>query len=228
MYKGFDARGYVREKPVPILVSEPSSHGIIAARQSLSQGLEQRHTANTNVGVVQALTLGLKQGIDSDTWQVLRETGTAHLLAISGLHVTLFATALYWLLLKILQIVTSYYSARVSHGFSLDTYAIALLGSVFGACVYSLMAGFQLPVQRAIVMLLIWSIATYRSRNHSPAWALSFALLAVLSFNLLSVLSPGFWLSFGTVAMLFYLHRGRVLSSNVDINTNNRSVFYLF
>jgi len=221
MYKGFDARGYIRRKPAPIIVSEPSSLGISAARQALSQGLEQRHTANSNVGVVQALTLGLKHGIDSDIWQVLRETGTAHLLAISGLHVTLFATALYWLLLKTLQVVNTYYSARLSDGLYLDTFALALLGSVLGACLYSLMAGFQLPVQRAIVMLLIWSVASYRSRHNSPAWTLSFALLAVLSFNPLSVLSPGFWLSFGTVAMLFYLHRGRVLSSNVDINTND-------
>ncbi len=224
MYKGYDARGYVRNKPAPKSLSVNSSFNISAARQTLLERLQQRPVANGQLGVVQALILGFKHGIDSQTWQVLRDTGTSHLLAISGLHIALFASALYWLLLKTMQLVQAVYSARVNHALCVDPFALALIGSVFGAAVYALMAGFQLPVQRAIAMLFVWAIATYRSRHLSPAWTLSFALLAVMSFNPLSVLSSGFWLSFGTVAMLFYLHRGRVVLASDEINTNNRPV----
>lgn len=211
IHKGFDARGYVRSKPAAYRLATGSKLSAIAIRESLSQHLMQLPSANEQAGLVQALVLGVKQGIDQQTWSVLRQTGTSHLLAISGLHVSLLAGWAYFLTrysLPRLLVITARYWPKTS---LVEPTSLALLFSVICAGLYAILAGFELPVQRALVMLVVWAMAAWRLRHLAPAWALALAVLVVLGDNILSILSPGFWLSFGTVALLFYLHRGRLL-----------------
>ncbi|MFT5044867.1 MAG: competence protein ComEC [Porticoccaceae bacterium] len=210
MYKGFDARGYIRSKPAAHrLTLAPFS--TVSIRESLSEQLLRLPSANETAGLVQALVLGVKHGIDQQTWSVLRQTGTSHLVAISGLHISLLAGWAYFLarhsLPRALAFLTRFWPAAAL----IESTPLSLLISILCAWVYAVMAGFELPVQRALVMLLVWAVSAWRLRHLAPAWGLALAVLVVLGTNVLSILSPGFWLSFGTVALLFYLHRGRML-----------------
>lgn len=210
IYKKYDARGYVRSKPAAHRLRLTTRLGSVSIRQSLSEHVLSLPSANETAGLVQALILGIKQGIDQQTWSVLRQTGTSHLVAISGLHISLLAAWAYFLARHSVPPAVVFIARFWPVVARVEPASFALLVSVFSAGLYALLAGFELPVQRALVMLLVWALAAWRLRHLAPAWGLAMAALAVLSTNVLSILSPGFWLSFGTVALLFYMHQGHM------------------
>lgn len=222
IHNGFDALGYVRSKPAAHRVQSASKLNTVSLRESLSEQLLALRSANDNAGLVQALVLGVKHGIDQQTWSVLRQTGTSHLVAISGLHISLLAGWAYFLAKHSLPRVLAFLARFWPAASLIEPASLSLLVSVLCAWLYALMAGFELPVQRALIMLLVWAVAAWRLRHLAPAWGLALAVLAVLGTNVLSVLSPGFWLSFGTVALLFYLHRGRMLQEPQIISESGK------
>jgi competence protein ComEC len=91
----------------------------------------------------------------------------------------------------------------------------AVLGGAFAALSYSLIAGFSVPTQRTLFMLSAVAVALWLGRITSATRILCTALLAVLLLDPWAVLAPGFWLSFGAVAAIFYVtaHRTGKLSS---------------
>ena len=152
--------------------------------------------------LIVALALGDQSAISAQAWAVLNRTGTNHLLAISGLHIGLVAAlALYfvrWIWPRLgraaLRMPAPWAGA-----------AAGLLAAVF----YSALAGFSIPTQRSMIMILVGLGATvYRPVGLSHALAL--ALLLVLLLDPFSVLAPGFWLSFLAVAWIGWGMHGRV------------------
>ena len=121
----------------------------------------------------------------------------------SGLHVTLFATIIggvvYWLW-RGSQWLTTRLPARK---------AAALLGAL-AAFGYVLLAGFEVPAQRTLYMLIVGAIGLWLGRPGSAPTVLAWALLIVLLLDPWAVLSAGFWLSFGAVALLMYAGIGRL------------------
>ena len=85
-----------------------------------------------------------------------------------------------------------------------------MAASCSGACLYAALAGFSMPTQRALIMLSVIALASVLRSNWPPGSALLIALLLVLMLDPLAILSVGFWLSFGTVWALFYLHNGHI------------------
>ncbi|ASJ75011.1 DNA internalization-related competence protein ComEC/Rec2 [Granulosicoccus antarcticus] len=206
---GIHARGYVRNSPQALRLHEASSGSVAALREKLAYNLSELPAGNDQLALVQALTLGVRHAVTDEVWDLLRQTGTAHLLAISGLHISLLAgwvfVATRWISGRMLRHLTA-----IRFRFpNLDPRDIGLLFSLGIAIVYALLAGFGLPTQRAVIMLAVWVFAGLRFRVLGTTTGLCLALLAVLLHNPLGVLSVGFWLSFGTVAALFYLHHGR-------------------
>ena len=195
--KGLNARGYIKNAPPPALINQPRALNVNSWRESLARSMTHLPSSNQWSGLVKALTLGIKHEVSERTWAVLRQTGTAHLLAISGLHITLLAG---WALIlgRTLARVCKYCDPRTT----------GIVCSLFAACLYALLAGFELPTQRAVIMLSVWAVASLRFRSLAPTTGIALALVAVLAFNPMNPLSAGFWLSFGTVAALFYLHKG--------------------
>jgi competence protein ComEC len=86
----------------------------------------------------------------------------------------------------------------------------AALTALGVACFYALLAGFSVPTQRAVLMLSVLMGAVIFNRVARPMHTLAFALLVVLIWDSLAVLSAGFWLSFSAVAIIFYAVIGRL------------------
>jgi competence protein ComEC len=154
-------------------------------------------------GLVTALAVGLTDGMSPDQWRVFNATGTTHLVAISGLHVTLFAVlafALARLLWRVLPV-----------RLGIEREPFALLSGLVAAGGYALLAGFSVPTQRTWLMLGVFALARLAARPVSAARTWSLALMAVLLLDPLSPLAAGFWLSFIAVGVILVLETTSLL-----------------
>ena len=158
---------------------------------------------NNYVGVLTALAIGDQAGIPAAQWQVFTRTGVNHLMSISGLHITMLSglafAASYWLWRR---------SARLTRALPARK-AAALIGLLV-ALGYALLAGYGVPAQRTVYMLATIASVLWLSRTVAPSQILAAALLVVLLLDPWAVLSPGFWLSFGAVALIFYVTAHRL------------------
>lgn len=199
---GITATGYVRTEPVPVRLATAERYPVDRLRQSIAQRFAALLDGDPYRGILTGLAVGNRQAISDDQWQLLRRTGTGHLMAISGLHVGLVAGLVFWL--------ARWLWTRLP-GMALRWPApkAAAVASLAGATGYALLAGLSLPTQRALVMLAVVLLALLRQRPALPSRLLSAALLAVLIVDPGAPLSAGFWLSFGAVAALLYALVGR-------------------
>ena len=192
------ASGYVKKHSFNQLLSTDST--VDGLRYSIVDFISS-HTSNFS-GLLQALAVGHKSNIDADQWQVLTRTGTNHLMAVSGLHIGLIAAWVFWL------------SRRFAPAFILKKWPVtqfSALISLLAAGFYALLAGLGIPTQRAMLMLCVVLGGLLSGRQIKPLNSLSWALIAVLSFDPVSILAPGFWFSFLAVAVIAYSFSGRLL-----------------
>ncbi|KWO37556.1 competence protein ComEC [Burkholderia sp. MSMB1459WGS] len=150
-------------------------------------------------GIVAALAIGDQSGIGDDDWRVLRNTGTSHLVAISGLHVGLVGALAGWLVSMVWRRVR--WRGRAATLVLPAPYAAALAALV-AAAGYAALAGFNVPAQRAWSMIAAGGIAYLAGRSVPTSAVLCVALGGVLLADPWAVLSAGFWLSFGAVAVI--------------------------
>jgi competence protein ComEC len=141
-----------------------------------------------------ALAVGMTDRLSLDQWRVFNSTGTTHLVAISGLHVTMFAL----LAFAIARRLWSRLPLRTA--IARETFA-GLLG-LAAAGGYALLAGFSVPAQRTWLMLAVFAVARLAARHVGAGRAWSLALVAVLLLDPLAPLAAGFWLSFAAVGVL--------------------------
>ncbi|WP_455825376.1 DNA internalization-related competence protein ComEC/Rec2 [Pseudomonas graminis] len=172
-----------------------------AWRDSVRQRLMAADSQGREAGLA-ALVLGDGAGLAAEDWQVLQDTGTVHLLVISGQHIGLLAGLIYALVAGL---------ARYGCWPRTWPWLPWACGLAFSAALaYGLLAGFGVPVQRACVMVglvLLWRL---RFRHLGIWWPLLLALNAVLILEPLASLQPGFWLSFAAVAVLVLAFAGRL------------------
>ncbi len=188
------ATGYVRDEFRARRLATGS--GIDAWRDRLSRRIGQALTPE-RARFVQALAIGDTRGLSDDDWEVLRATGLTHQIAISGPHVGMVA-GLGALLMSGL------YRLFPSAGRRLPRPQAAGLGALALAFGYTALAGFALPTVRTLLMIAVVVLARWQRRAQSGAQAIALALVAVLLFDPLSVLAPGFWLSFLGVGWLLW------------------------
>jgi competence protein ComEC len=154
-------------------------------------------------GVLTALAIGDQSSIPAAQWQVFTRTGINHLVSISGLHITMLASAgfalTYWLWRR---------STRLT--LLLPARKAAALVALLVALGYALLSGFAVPAQRTVYMVGAVAAALWLNRNFSLGQILAIALLGVLIPDPWAVLSPGFWLSFGAVALILYVTANRI------------------
>ena len=175
--------------------------------QGLRELLRQRFLAvlpeAPYLGVLIALSVGDQRAIPASQWQVFNRTGVTHLVSISGLHVTMVA-ALFAALANGLWRRSGRLMLR------LPAQKAAVLAGWLAAFSYALLAGFEVPAQRTLYMLTVVALALWSGRNFGVSRTVLFALLVVLVLDPWAVLATGFWLSFGAVALLFFVASSRV------------------
>lgn len=177
------------------------AEGLGAWRDRLRQRLLAT-PAQGREGALAALVLGDGSGLSTADWQVLQNTGTVHLMVISGQHIGLLATFLYGLVAGLARL-----------GFWPRTWPwlpCACVLAFSGALAYGLLAGFAVPVQRACVMVGLVLLWRWRFRHLGVWLPLLLALVAVLLLEPLASLQAGFWLSFAAVALLILIFSGRL------------------
>jgi competence protein ComEC len=167
-------------------------------------------------GVLVALVVGDQAAIDRDDWAVFRTTGVAHLMAISGLHITLFA----WV--AGLAIAASW---RRSRWLMLHVPAVLAgrWGGLAAALAYALLAGWGVPAQRTVLMLAVAALVRARTRLWPWPRVLALAALVVVLIDPWALLQAGFWLSFVAVAMLLASDTGSTSSRSGQIDAAHRS-----
>jgi competence protein ComEC len=156
--------------------------------------------------VIVALVIGDQRGIAQSDWKVFNRTGIGHLVSISGLHITMVA-GMVAALMGALWRRSFFTDAQLP--LLLPAQKAAVLAGALTAFVYVLLAGFGVPAQRTLYMIGTVAIALWSGRIMGVSQLLCAALFVVLVLDPWAVLWPGFWLSFGAVAMLLYAGVGR-------------------
>ena len=201
------ATGYVRPKSgsrrLDAMVERPQ-YRIGRIRDALREKIRQALPEKPYAGVLAALAIGDQRAISPEQWQTFTRTGVNHLMSISGLHVTMVSGLVlaiaYWLWRR---------SARLT--LWLPARKAAVLFGFAAALVYTLLAGFAVPAQRTLYMIAVMALALWSGRLSSATVVLALALLVVVMLDPWAVLAPGFWLSFGAVAVILFVTAGRVM-----------------
>lgn len=173
-----------------------------AIRSVVSKRMSSTGIDEDTLGVLRALTVADKSGIDDSLWKLFQVFGINHLLVISGLHIGLVAGLGFGL------------GNLLSKVFSLCGYQRYVLflphcSAALLAITYAALAGFSLSTNRALVMLCAFLVASVFSRRSSSWNNLLIAGFLIVVFNPLQILGSGFWLSFGAVAWLLWLNMWR-------------------
>lgn len=199
------ATGYVRagpRDPAPVRLGTSLAHPIERWRQDARESIERQIPERAMAGIVAALLVGDQAAIERADWDVFRITGVAHLMSISGLHIT----GLAWLAAAL----TGWFWRRSSVWSRHRPWCLGLpaphashaVGCAV-ALIYALFTGWGLPAQRTVWMLLT---ATWL-RWHGLRWPWTHVWLlvcvVVVVLDPWALLQAGFWLSFVAVGVLF-------------------------
>ena len=172
------------------------SRRLIQWRLRLHRQLQGAGLSEEATGLFSALILGERGGITPELRQAYQRSGTAHLLAISGLHVGLVLILIRLLLRPLLGMLSFRLGVLASKGRRLLLFTLSILG-LWG---FSALAGFGASVVRASCMLSLWLIAELFYRQGQSLHFLGLAAMIMLAvINPHWVLQPGFQLSFGAV-----------------------------
>jgi competence protein ComEC len=198
--KGVGATGYVRPRTAPLLLGFRNNFfdSIEKIRESVRDRFKRVLGETPAAGILAALAVGDQRSISGEEWRLFNRTGVTHLMSISGLHVTLVSGLCAWLagwLWRRSALLMRQLAAR----------RVAALAAIAGALAYTLLAGFAVPAQRTFWMVTVVALALWSGRIAAPARVLALALAVVLLFDPWAALAPGFWLSFGAVALIFYV-----------------------
>jgi competence protein ComEC len=197
--QGMQATGYVRAGPKdapPRRLGQTGWHPVERLRQAVRDRIFERVTDRHYAGLIAALVVGDQNAIDRADWDVFRATGVAHLMAISGLHITMFAWiaafAVGWL-----------WRRSGSLCLWLPAPSAALVGGVLLATAYALFSGWGIPSQRTILMLATVALLRLSGKHWPWPQVLLLACALVVAIDPWALLQAGFWLSFVAVGVLF-------------------------
>ena len=193
--QGVRATGYVRDAPAPVLLHAAAGHPVERLRQRVRDAIEAAVPDRRAAGVLAALAVGDQGAIERDDWDLYRNTGIAHLVSISGLHITMFgwlaglAVAALWRRSSRLTLWLA-----VPHA--------ARWGGLALATAYALFSGWGVPSQRTVWMLAAVTLLQAFGLRWPWALTLLFAAVIVTVFDPWALLQAGFWLSFVAVGLL--------------------------
>ncbi|MBT9512034.1 MAG: DNA internalization-related competence protein ComEC/Rec2 [Acidovorax sp.] len=207
--QGVQATGYVRAGPKdepPVRLATTWQHPVEQWRQAVRDAILDRLGRGADdagdpgrariAGVVAALVTGDQRAIDRADWDVFRATGVAHLMSISGLHITLFAWLAAW-------VVRSLWRRSARLCLAVPAPSAALVAGVVLAAGYALFSGWGVPAQRTVTMLGIVALLQWSGRRWPWPQVWLLACAAVVLVDPWALAQAGFWLSFVAVGVLF-------------------------
>src|SRR5256885_167510 len=211
--RGVRATGYVRmpsrragdegaQVPPERLAARVPRYWIEGFREAAREKIRGALPEHPYAGILVALAIGDQNAIDPGQWQLFARTGVSHLMSISGLHVTMIAGLL-------AMLVSWCWRRSETLALALPAQKAAALAGFLAAFGYCLISGFAVPAQRTLYMVGVVAAALWFGRATSASRVLAAALFIVLALDPWAVLSPGFWLSFAAVAVIFFVATGR-------------------
>jgi competence protein ComEC len=200
---GFDYEGWLFQQRIRVTGYVRTDVSIINRLRNRLMLVFDTLQPQASAGLVQALTIGERNGISPEQWSVLNTTGTTHLMAISGLHISLVAGLVFTLM-------RAGWSRSSRLAALLPATRAAALFAVAAAACYALLSGFGIPARRALVMISIFMFALLLNRDAPFLRAIVLAVPVTLLFDPLSMLSAGWWLSFWAVLVIAWVSCGRI------------------
>lgn len=197
---GFNERKYYYELGIAgrFIKENDDEVFIISKRDIVSTGLYRLKCHCINIldkitsakysGIYKGILLGDKSDIESDTRSLYKMAGISHLLAISGLHISLIGYFVYKTLRKIIGLYPS----------GIFTFTIILC--------YGNMIGENISAKRAIIMFGVSLLAKLIGRTYDILSALTLAFIIIIYTNPLAVFNSGMLLSFGAILGIILLH----------------------
>jgi len=189
--QGIIARASVRKGSC----QRPNSIGL---RQTLLQKFSRLPYAQ--MPLMQALVFGERTAIDATQWESLRHTGTTHLLAISGLHISIIGFFSYFLLFQLLR-CNAHICSKIA------AQRLAAFGVIPAIFAYAYLADFSIPTQRAVMMATVAVCLLALSRRCEGLTVLSISFISLFLFQPFLLLEVGFYLSFGAVLIILIILR---------------------
>jgi competence protein ComEC len=201
--RGIGATGYVRHKGALRRIGERNSFldYVERAREAVRERFTATLGATPAAGVLAALAVGDQRSISGEEWRLFNRTGVTHLMSISGLHVTLVSGLAAWL-------VAAGWRRVPWLALRLPARKAGAATAIVAALAYTLLSGFAVPAQRTFWMVAVVAAALWAGRIATPWRTLALALAAVVLADPWAPLAPGLWLSFGAVALMFYVGAG--------------------
>ncbi len=190
-------------------------------RFALGSRIGETLAAAPHRGIVFALAIGAQEAIEAADRAILRRTGTSHLVAISGLHIG-FVAGLCAALAAWLWRRSCFLGTRLARGGAREwplvvpTPIVASIAGAVCAAGYAALAGFNVPAQRALWMLVVVSAAFAFGRSAAPSLVLAWAAALVVLVDPWAVVAAGFWLSFGAVSLISFALHGRSRKPRLD------------
>jgi competence protein ComEC len=196
------ATGYVDERSGVELIQD--SIDKISIRQQIAYQIDTVLQQRPQAALIKGLAVGLRDTMTDAQWELLQKTGTSHLLAISGLHVGLVAGLVFFLTRKIWAFIPRlplFVPANI----------VAAFMAIIAALIYSALAGFSLPTQRALIMITVAMLCICTRYQFRSSDILAFAALIVVIIDPFASMSASFWLSFSAVWVLIMLSRQQMI-----------------
>ena len=198
--KNIDGTGYILNKSQNNLKLKKNAYGsmLFRFRQNVLKVIDtlQKKEKEDMTAILKTLSVGHRH-LSKIMWATFQRTGTSHLMAISGLHISLITSIIYY---SVRKLWTTFYYLT----FYVPAFRVGAFFAILSALSYGAISGFALPTQRAVIMVFILMLEKLINRCSPIYWRLLLALLFVLIIQPLSVLTYSFWLSFIAVFFIIY------------------------
>ena len=194
--QGISATGYLLATPLPMKLGDRGGENLVQElRARVAAGIAAALPPGPSIAVLQGLSVGLRGNLPDSLWDAFAATGLAHLMAISGLHVTACALCALWLMRRLRRLPGI---ARAPRWIGLEVAAVV---GVTGG--YAALAGAGAPALRTLLMVALFAGLRLLRRMSRLHEALALAACVLIGADPLAPASPGFWLSFVATAALF-------------------------
>ena len=201
-FQNISGVGYTVEPIILLKQYETSSitYYIEKIRNQIRVSFEDVMHNKVNSQIASALIIGKKEGIEQSILQEIRESGLAHLLAISGLHLSIVAGFFFVIIRLLLVAILGTSSCKY------DCKKFSAIFSIIFSFIYLLLSGAPVSAQRSFIMISMVFLAIIINRTSINLRSVSVAATLILLYQPEAIIRPSFQMSFIAVISLIAVH----------------------